>query len=42
MIDITDVQFEDIIAKLQAPEKKTDGNNMFIEFSKNIDVFEKK
>lgn len=40
--DIADVQFEDIIAKLETPEKKTDGYNMFIEFSSNIDVFEKK
>ncbi|GFY22490.1 hypothetical protein TNCV_2177511 [Trichonephila clavipes] len=40
--DISDVQFEDIIAKLEAPEKNTDGNNMFIEFSVNIDVFEKR
>ncbi|GFQ73567.1 hypothetical protein TNCT_662231 [Trichonephila clavata] len=40
--DISDVQFEDTIVKLEAPEKKTDGNNMFIEFSANIDVFEKK
>ncbi|KAJ8720597.1 hypothetical protein PYW08_006062 [Mythimna loreyi] len=40
--DIADVKFEDIIAKLEAPEKKTDGNNIIIEFSQNIDVFEKK
>lgn len=26
--DIADVQFDDIIAKLEAPKKKTDGNNM--------------
>ncbi|KAF9411133.1 hypothetical protein HW555_009995 [Spodoptera exigua] len=36
--DIADVKFEDIIAKLEAPEKKTDGNNIIIEFSQNIDT----
>ncbi|GFY63101.1 hypothetical protein TNIN_79521 [Trichonephila inaurata madagascariensis] len=40
--DISEVHFEDIIEKLEAPEKWTDGNNMFFEFSANIDVFEKK
>ncbi|GFQ71307.1 hypothetical protein TNCT_671301 [Trichonephila clavata] len=40
--DISDVQCEDIIAKLEAPEKNTDGNIMFMEFLANIDVFEKK
>lgn len=25
--DIADMQFDDIIAKLEAPKKKTDGNN---------------
>lgn len=40
--DIEDVQFEDIIGKLGAPEKKIDGNNILIEFSANIDIFEKK
>lgn len=40
--DIADVQFDDIIAKLEAPKKKTDANNMFIEFSAIIDVFKKK
>lgn len=28
-----DVRFEYIIAKLEAPEKKIDGNNILIEFS---------
>lgn len=40
--DIADVQFDDIIAKLEAPKKNTDGNNMFIEFSAIIDIFQKK
>lgn len=40
--DIADVQFDDIIAKLEAPKKKTYGNNMFIEFSAIINVFQKK
>lgn len=40
--DIADVQFDDIIAILEAPKKKTDGNTMFIEFSAIIDVFQKK
>ncbi|GFR05212.1 hypothetical protein TNCT_564441 [Trichonephila clavata] len=42
MNDISDMQCEDIIAKLEAPEKNTDGNIRFIEFSANIDAFEKK
>ncbi|GFR33385.1 hypothetical protein TNCT_236111 [Trichonephila clavata] len=42
MNDTSDVQCEDIIAKLEAPEKNTDGNIMFMEYSANIDVFEKK
>lgn len=40
--DIADVQFEDIIAILEAPKKNTDGNNIFSEFSTDIDVFQKK
>ncbi|GFS45255.1 hypothetical protein TNIN_215051 [Trichonephila inaurata madagascariensis] len=40
--DKANVQFEDIIARLKAPEKTTDGNNMFVEFSVDINVFEKK
>lgn len=40
--DIADVQFDDIIAKLEAPKKNTDGNNIFIEFPAIIDVFQKK
>lgn len=42
--DIADVQFDDIIiiAKLEAPKKMTDRNNIFIEFSAIIDVFQKK
>ncbi|GFQ97150.1 hypothetical protein TNCT_463691 [Trichonephila clavata] len=42
MNDTLDVQCEDIIVKLEAPEKNADGNIMFMEFSANIDVFEKK
>ncbi|GFR33066.1 hypothetical protein TNCT_669731 [Trichonephila clavata] len=30
--DILDLQFEDIITKLEEPEKKTEENNMFIDF----------
>lgn len=40
--DIADVPFDDIIAKLEVPEKKTNNGNTFIEFSAEIDVFEKK
>ncbi|GFR33038.1 hypothetical protein TNCT_688681 [Trichonephila clavata] len=40
--DISGVQCEDIITKLKAPEQNTDGNIVFMEFSANIDVFEKK
>ncbi|GFQ91211.1 hypothetical protein TNCT_64741 [Trichonephila clavata] len=40
--DTSDVQCEDIIAKLEVPEKNTDEIIMFIELSANIDVFEKK
>ncbi|GFQ66828.1 hypothetical protein TNCT_738751 [Trichonephila clavata] len=42
MKDISDVRFRDIMTKLEAPEKNSDENNMFIEFSVNIDVFVKK
>lgn len=40
--DIADVQFDGIIAKLEAPKKNTDGNNIFIEFPAIIGVFQKK
>lgn len=40
--DIADVQFDDIIAKLEAPKKKTDGIYMFIQFLAIIDVFQRK
>lgn len=40
--DIADVQFENIIAISEVPKKKTDGNNIFLEFSSDIDVFQKK
>ncbi|GFQ87197.1 hypothetical protein TNCT_483921 [Trichonephila clavata] len=33
--DVSEVQCEDVIAKLEAPEKNTDVNIMFMEFSSN-------
>ena len=39
--NVADVRYEDI-AKLEAPEKKINGNSTSIEFSMNIDIFEKK